>query len=85
MLICPKSGQRTRRGEKNYVPDEVVFKTKPQIALDLIDRSIFNGVHVGRIRGTKHFLKALDFSWKTILASGLSTLSLPVLESLESS
>ncbi len=43
---CLKSGQRTPRGEKNSVPDEVVFKTKPPIALDLIDRSISNGVHV---------------------------------------
>jgi SRSO17 transposase len=32
--------------EKNYVPDDVVFRTKPQIALDLIDRTLANGVRV---------------------------------------
>ena len=35
-----------RRAEKNYIPDEVVFKTKPQIALDLIDRAKANGIKV---------------------------------------
>jgi SRSO17 transposase len=35
-----------RRAEKNYIPDEVVFKTKPQIALDLIDRAKGNGIEV---------------------------------------
>lgn len=34
------------RRKKNYVPDEVVFRTKPQIALDLIDRALANGVLV---------------------------------------
>jgi SRSO17 transposase len=32
--------------KKNYIPDDVVFKTKPQIALDLIDRAKANGVRV---------------------------------------
>jgi SRSO17 transposase len=35
-----------RRAEKNYIPDDVVFKTKPQIALDLIDRAKANGIEV---------------------------------------
>lgn len=34
------------RRRKNYIPDEVVFKTKPQIALELIDRAKRNGVRV---------------------------------------
>lgn len=35
-----------RGAEKNYIPDEVVFKTKPQISLDLIDRAKANGIQV---------------------------------------
>jgi SRSO17 transposase len=34
------------RRRKNYVPAEVQFRTKPQIALELIDRAIGNGVRV---------------------------------------
>lgn len=34
------------RRKKNYVPDEVEFRTKPQIALELIDRALGNGVRV---------------------------------------
>ena len=32
--------------KKNYIPDDVVFRTKPQIALDLVDRALVNGVRV---------------------------------------
>jgi SRSO17 transposase len=45
-FTCPKNGRMIQRGEKNYIPHDVVFKTKPQIALDLIDRSIANGILV---------------------------------------
>jgi SRSO17 transposase len=34
------------RGEKNYVPDEVQFRTKPLIALELIDRALASGIRV---------------------------------------
>ncbi len=34
------------RRKKNYIPDKIVFKTKPQIALDLIDRAMANGIQV---------------------------------------
>jgi hypothetical protein len=39
-------GQRSGAAEKNYSPDEVEFQTKQQIALDLIDRALGNGIRV---------------------------------------
>ncbi len=34
------------RRRSNHIPDDVKFQTKPQIALDLIDRALGNGVRV---------------------------------------
>jgi SRSO17 transposase len=39
-------GERPGAPKKNYVPDEVEFRTKPQIGLELIDRALGNGVRV---------------------------------------
>jgi SRSO17 transposase len=39
-------GERPGAPKKNYVPDEVKFRTKPQIALELIARALGNGVRV---------------------------------------
>jgi len=39
------ANDRARRKEA-YIPEEVEFKTKPQIALDMIDRAIGNGIQV---------------------------------------
>ena len=38
--------QRPPASKKNYVPEEVPFRTKPQIALQLIDQSRANGIRV---------------------------------------
>jgi SRSO17 transposase len=38
--------QRSRAPKKNYVPDDVQFRTKPQIALGLVDRVLGNGIQV---------------------------------------
>ncbi len=39
-------GQRSGAPKKTYVPEEIEFRTKPQIALDQIDRALRNGVCV---------------------------------------
>jgi hypothetical protein len=39
-------GQRSRASKKNYIPDSVVFRTKPQIALGMVDRALGHGVRV---------------------------------------
>ncbi|MEO8494760.1 MAG: transposase, partial [Planctomycetota bacterium] len=44
--ICPRNTRTIPRAEKNYVPDDIVFRTKPQIGLVLIDRALDNGIRV---------------------------------------
>jgi SRSO17 transposase len=39
-------GQRSRAPKKTYVPEEIEFRTKPQIGLEQIDRALANGVRV---------------------------------------
>ena len=39
-------GQRSRAPKKNYIPDDVQFQTKPQIALDMLDTALDNGIQV---------------------------------------
>lgn len=39
-------GRRPGSSKKNYIPDHVEFKTKPQIALEEIDRAKSNGIRV---------------------------------------
>ncbi|EAQ81535.1 transposase [Blastopirellula marina DSM 3645] len=39
-------GERPGASKKNYVPEEIEFLTKPQLALKLIDQSAEQGVEV---------------------------------------
>jgi hypothetical protein len=39
-------GQRPCAPKKTHIPDEVEFRTKPQIALELVDRALGNGIRV---------------------------------------
>lgn len=39
-------GQRSGAAKKNYIPDDIEFQTKPQIALALVDRALANGIRV---------------------------------------
>ena len=39
-------GQRPRSPKKTYVPDDIEFRTKPQIAFGQIERALANGVRV---------------------------------------
>ena len=39
-------GRGSRAPKKNYIPDDVVFRTKPQIALGMVDRALDHGVRV---------------------------------------
>ena len=56
-----------KRRKMAYVPDDVEFKTKPQIAMDLIDRALQNGLKMawwtfdGLYGRDSNFLDALDF------------------------
>jgi len=58
--------RRRSPAKKNYIPDDIEFKTKPQIALDLIDRSKANGIQVKAWTFDEnygcngHFLDGLD-------------------------
>lgn len=38
--------QRPSAPKKNYIPDDVVFQTKQQIAISLVRRAFFNGIRV---------------------------------------
>ena len=65
-LFAQRMGRRCCTSKKSHIPDHVNFKTKSEIALDLIDRSQANGIAVkawtfdenyGR---DGHFLDGLD-------------------------
>ena len=59
-------GGRSSASEKNYIPDDVEFQTKPEIAIDLIDRAVRTGIKVAvwtfdELYGRDHkFLDALS-------------------------
>lgn len=39
-------GRGSRASKKNHIPDDIVFRTKPQIALGMVDHALAHGVRV---------------------------------------
>jgi SRSO17 transposase len=49
-LYLPKTWTKSRKRRREArIPDDVEFKTKPAIALDLVDRALANGLPPGRV------------------------------------
>jgi SRSO17 transposase len=46
VVLARGLGKRSGAPKKNYVPDEIKFRTKPEIALEQVARALVNGVHV---------------------------------------
>src|SRR5580658_4843628 len=66
-FICPQSGQKMQSGKQAGIPQEFrTYKTKPELALDIVRRQKANGVKFdfvgadGLYGNAPHFLDSLD-------------------------
>jgi len=49
------------RRREARIPDEVVFRTKPELALDMIRRAVHDGIHPGVVLGDSAYGTSSDF------------------------
>lgn len=60
-LYLPESWLTHARRREARIPDEVVFKTKPELALDLIRQAVVDGVPPGLVLADAAFGTSIDF------------------------
>jgi SRSO17 transposase len=60
-LYLPESWLTKDRRREARIPDEVVFKTKPELALDLIHQAVVDGVPPGLVLADAAFGTSRDF------------------------
>jgi len=60
-LYLPEDWLTPGRRKEAHIPDEVVFKTKPELALDLVRQAVVDGVAPGLVLADAAFGSSRDF------------------------